>query len=231
MSILNVNQIQPVGSGQTVTISATNIDTGSATVNAGTFTGNLTGNVTGNATGLSGTPNLNVGILTASSFSGSGSALTGVGKILQVVQSTKTDTDSTSSTTYVDITGFNASITPSSTSNKILVQVVIGTIGNATVGRGTNFQLFRDSTAIAVGDNAVGGQCSFSNCEADSSYMGGGIQFTYLDSPATTSSITYKVQWLTWSNTVYLNRSSDGSQAQSWNRRGISQIILMEVAG
>jgi len=58
MSILNVNQIQPVGSGQTVTISATNISTGSATVTAGTFTGNLTGNVTGNATGLSGSPTL-----------------------------------------------------------------------------------------------------------------------------------------------------------------------------
>ena len=51
MSILNVNQIQPVGSGQTVTISATNIDTGSATVTAGTFTGNVTGNVTGDVTG------------------------------------------------------------------------------------------------------------------------------------------------------------------------------------
>ena len=46
MSILNVNQIQPVGSGQTVTISATNISAGSATVTAGTFSGNLTGNVT-----------------------------------------------------------------------------------------------------------------------------------------------------------------------------------------
>ena len=52
MSILNVNQIQPVGSGQTVTISATNINTGSATVTAGTFTGNLTGNVTGNVSGI-----------------------------------------------------------------------------------------------------------------------------------------------------------------------------------
>jgi fibronectin-binding autotransporter adhesin len=50
MSILNVNQIQPVGSGQTVTISATNVDAGSATVTAGTFTGNLTGNVTGSVT-------------------------------------------------------------------------------------------------------------------------------------------------------------------------------------
>ena len=51
MSILNVNQIQPVGSGQTVTINATNISAGSATLTAGTFSGNLSGNVTGNVTG------------------------------------------------------------------------------------------------------------------------------------------------------------------------------------
>ena len=53
MGILNVNKIQPVGSGQTVTVSATNINAGSATLTAGTFTGNLTGNVTGNVTSSS----------------------------------------------------------------------------------------------------------------------------------------------------------------------------------
>jgi len=50
MGILNVNQIQPVGSGQTVTISATNISAGSATVTAGTFSGGVavtSGNLTG----------------------------------------------------------------------------------------------------------------------------------------------------------------------------------------
>jgi len=153
------------------------------------------------------------------------------GKILQVVQATKTDTDSTNSSTYVDITGFSASITPSSASSKILVQVVIGTFGNSVMGRGSVYQLVRGSTAIAVGDNAVGGQCSFSMNEADGGYMGGARQFSFLDSPATTSSTTYKVQWLTFSNTVYFNRSADGSTNQPWNRRGISQIILMEVAG
>ena len=75
MSILNVNQIQPVGSGQTVTISAANITASSSTISASSFVGPLTGN----ATGLSGSPNLSVGILTASSFSGDGSGLTGVG--------------------------------------------------------------------------------------------------------------------------------------------------------
>ena len=46
MSIVNVNQIQPVGSGQTVTINAANISAGSATVTAGSFVGNLSGNIT-----------------------------------------------------------------------------------------------------------------------------------------------------------------------------------------
>ncbi len=50
MSILNVNQIQPVGSGQTITISASDITASSATITASSVTANLTGNVTGNVT-------------------------------------------------------------------------------------------------------------------------------------------------------------------------------------
>ena len=50
MSILNVNQIQPVGSGQTITVSASDITASSATVTASNFTGNVTGNVTGDIT-------------------------------------------------------------------------------------------------------------------------------------------------------------------------------------
>ena len=49
-----------------------------ATSFSGPLTGNVTGNVTGNATGLSGTPNLNVGIVTATSFKGDGSSLAGI---------------------------------------------------------------------------------------------------------------------------------------------------------
>jgi len=52
MSILNVNQIQPVGSGQTITISASDITASSATITASSVTANLTGNVTGNVTGV-----------------------------------------------------------------------------------------------------------------------------------------------------------------------------------
>ena len=63
MSILNVNQIQPVGSGQTVTITAADISASSSTITANTFTGNLTGNLTGNvnSTGVSTFSNIVVG--------------------------------------------------------------------------------------------------------------------------------------------------------------------------
>ena len=87
MSILNVNKINPVGGGSTITIvgiaSVTNNISVGNSVTASSFhgdvTGNVTGNVTGDATGLSGNPSINTtGIITATSFSGSGSALTGV---------------------------------------------------------------------------------------------------------------------------------------------------------
>ena len=54
---------------------------------------------------------------------GSGATATGFGggKVLQVVQTYKTDTASTTSTSFTDVSGFSANITPASTSNKILV--------------------------------------------------------------------------------------------------------------
>ena len=81
MSILNVNKINPVGGGSTITIAGiasvtNNISVGNS-VTAGSFvgpiegavTGNVTGNVTGDATGLSGNPSINTtGIVTATSF-------------------------------------------------------------------------------------------------------------------------------------------------------------------
>ena len=92
MSILNVNQIQPVGSGQTVTINAANISAGSATLTAGTFSGNLSGNVTGNLTGnltgnvtgnvtgnLTGSVNLTTGITTVAAGSTSAPSITPTG--------------------------------------------------------------------------------------------------------------------------------------------------------
>ena len=69
------------------------------------------------------------------------------GKILQVLQTFKTDAFSRSSTTFGDITGMNVSITPASSSNKILIvcHLSVGTQGNGYVG----FRLLRDSTTVS----------------------------------------------------------------------------------
>lgn len=150
------------------------------------------------------------------------------GKILQVVQATKTDTFTTSSTSWTDLTGLSVSITPSSTTNKIIIQLSLCFIGDSnTQGYA---RLVRDSTPIAIGD-ANGSRVRFTlnnyilqtNEVRTSSIM-------FLDSPGTNSSITYKTQLQTQgTGTVYVNRSTTWSDNQT-SGTGISSLILMEVS-
>ena len=180
--------------------------------------------------------NLNAtGIVTATSFSGGGSALTGVGSILQVVQASKTDTTSTASQdTFVDL-GLSTSITPSSSSNKVLVMVSIGRVcKNNTTIRLCPFRILRDATAIGIGDaDGVKLQCNFAISDVPDNNYGSGCAYQYLDSPSTTSSTTYKIQWSGQAGeTWYLHRSSDNNNnTDTPNSRQSSHIILMEVAG
>ncbi len=99
---------------------------------------------------------------------------------------------STGSGTYVDVTGYNCSITPTSTSSKILV--TINPIFLLNNGSGTSqrvgLKLLRDSTALLDQNDFCTHQVG--NAEAD--YLGVAGYFQYLDSPSSTSSITYKVQ-------------------------------------
>ena len=157
-----------------------------------------------------------------------------LGKVLQVVQATKTDTFTSTSATYVDITGLSASITPSSTSNKILMSVSV------PYGCDTRaiFKLVRGSTDILIGDSAGSRiQCLLQGY-GDGSFSDGyyGMEmFTYsvLDSPSTTSATTYKVQGRIHASSTgafHINRQAyDNNNAESG--RGASTIILMEIAG
>ena len=156
--------------------------------------------------------------------------------ILQVVQAAKTDTASTTSGTYVTISGLSVNITPSSTSSKILViaDVKAGNDG----GNGYYLQIVRDSTAIYVGD-AVSGkeQCTQQTYGASDTgegkygqaFMGG----TFLDSPNTTSQITYAVQFLRLGGnsptTLYVNRVGSET-AGEYVGRAASSITAIEVA-
>ena len=160
------------------------------------------------------------------------------GSVLQVVSTTKTDTWSTSSTTYADVTDLTANITPSSTSSKILA---FGQIGASAHGNtsGIYFALAKGGTIIA---DATGDAAS-NRPRATSVFFPGDfgsannpyntIAFTYLDSPASTSELTYSIQARKGPNstTLYVNRSIADRDTVDYEPRYISTITLMEVAG
>ena len=149
------------------------------------------------------------------------------GSVLQVVQTVKSDTFATNpSSSFIDITGLSVSITPSSTSNKILIEISLSGSG-VTASNTAHFRLLRDSTPIYLGDTAGNRTRCFASgidSDANSTEHFSGI---FLDSPSSTSSITYKIQ--TYSNdTVYVNRSSADSDDANRNRSA-STITVTEI--
>jgi len=155
------------------------------------------------------------------------------GTIIQVKQGTPlTSKFNTSSATMVD-TGLSVAITPTATTSKILVQVSLGSLANSSAGKRVWMDIVRGSTTVIKGDAATGGEVTACLCtrSADSNHTQVPVSFMYLDSPATTSATTYKVQLAAGPDsggTVYLNGSADGDSASG---NTASTLIVMEVAG
>lgn len=157
------------------------------------------------------------------------------GAVLQVQSVTKADTFTTTSTSYVDITGLSVSITPTSATSKILVMANLG--GNTENALGGAPVILRNSTVVnqaAAASNR--GRGSFSGGlhtgdGAGDTLMVYATSTTFVDSPATTSAVTYKVQVKSFNGQgVYINRSQE--DADSGDRlRTVSTITLMEIAG
>ena len=170
-------------------------------------------------------------IVTADFASG---AITGsilpAGSILQVVQDTKTDTFTTSSTSFVDVTGLSVSITPSSASSKILIFANLN--WNIYNGHGSA-RLYRDAVSIAKGDSA-GSRIRSTWHNSDSAQPDiVSASMVWLDEPATTSATTYKIAVAvpySGTYTVAVNRSSSDPDA-AYQSRVPSSITVMEVAG
>ena len=145
--------------------------------------------------------------------------------VLQVVQTTKTDTFSTSSTSKVDITGMSVSITPTSSSSKILI---VASINYGGTDYNYYCDLLRGSTVLNAPSSGVN-PCTISLCGITTTswqIMTGGISF--LDSPATTSLTTYKLQIACQSSgTFHLNRSNRNASQDSVCS---STITAMEIA-
>lgn len=152
------------------------------------------------------------------------------GMVLNVASTTKTDTQVFNTTTFTDITGLSVSITPSASSSKILVAVNV--TANAENGNTQGFmRLLRGSTTIGVGDSAGSRIPATSPLPFVNQYSAVSSSFTFLDSPNTTSSVTYKLQVRDeTAKTVYINRSQIDNDGVAGGRY-ISTITVMEIAG
>lgn len=149
------------------------------------------------------------------------------GKIAQVVSTAKTDSFTTTSTTFVDITGLSLTITPTQTTSKILIMsyVVAGVSGDIAI----NARLMRDSTAIFIGDAAGSRPRDTYYAGLNVSNLGIAFSPIYLDSPSTTSAITYKVQVFCNTGTLYVNRSTQDRDTTAYDGRTASSITAFEV--
>lgn len=172
-------------------------------------------------------------IPSGATLTNSGSA-TGFGKVLQVVSAVKTDTASTTSATLAS-TGLEAAITPSATSSKVLILI------SANIGTKDDvapyFQINRDSTVLtgALGDAASSRVRTAGRTQQQYSiYNIFPVPIIYLDSPSSTSAITYKLMWAqgapSSSYVSYLNRTHQDVDSAGYGRSA-STITVMEIAG
>jgi hypothetical protein len=141
------------------------------------------------------------------------------GTVIQVLSTAKTTVFSTTSTTIVDVTGMSVTITPKSTSSKILVMVTfLQSTNNAATTN--SFRIIRDSTSIG----ATGS--TYYSSPFQNGLTGYWLALTFLDSPASTSALTYKLSMLTGASTTgYV-----GAYSQNTGLPSTSTITVMEVA-
>ncbi len=179
----------------------------------------------------SGTGNL----VTVPSVTGTMLTNKSTGTVLQVVTVNDTtqytfNSGSSNQTTYYNITGLVASITPSSNSNKILI------LANITAGQASNtyngfFRTTRNGTVVGVGTAGSYGATATTGFRSSDGGEIGTASIMFLDSPATTSSVSYQIQICNAGGSSYpsyVNRPANSNTG--WEQSGASSIILMEIA-
>lgn len=149
----------------------------------------------------------------------------GGGGIIQVKQTLKNDTASSSTTTsFTDISGLSVSITPTSSSSKILLFVALNGLSHQVQSVG--IRLLRGSEQVG-GASSTSLQSGFANVFADEEYILS-ASHCFLDSPTYNvgDTLTYKLQWRPANGTVYLGRYFD----HATNYNSSSTITAMEVS-
>ena len=156
-------------------------------------------------------------------------AAAGGGKIGQVINTATTAVISTTSTSAVEISGLTAAITPAATSSKVLVLVYLS--GGATSNAHTTWQLFRDTTQIALGDadgSRTRATFGYRDPGGDMAYTANPWNISWVDSPSSTSELIYSLKWTTSTGTIYLNRTFDNTDNANYQRT-VSCITVMEI--
>lgn len=133
--------------------------------------------------------------------------------ILQVIQNSSSSSASTSSTAYSDVTNLTVTVTPSSTSSKILIHVSGYASYNLVSGVNVNY-----THKLARGSSSLNTRILSAQSGAGGLQAKGSLSFTYLDAPASTSAQTYKIEH------KISNSSSTGTTSNA-------RIVVMEVAG
>lgn len=166
----------------------------------------------------------------------SGHTIRQPGGVIQVVQAVKTDAfgAALSNLQWQDVTGMSVTITPKINTSKILILVDLKASGTqaASIVRS---RLLRDSTPVYIGDaasNRARSMGQFYGGNSDANFYMAQIGGTFLDSPNTSSAITYKVQIGGDANTstLYVNRTQGDRDGTNMDARGASSITVMEIA-
>ena len=151
-------------------------------------------------------------VLTADSSTATGLKWAAGGKVLQVLQDTASTETDNSTTTYA-ATGLSQAITPSSASNKVLVTVSIPIHKTAeATDNAVTVRVLRGATEVFLSTSQLLTQTALR--------VIGNLSFSYLDSPSTTSSTTYSVEFKNYSNT---------NRARICGDNTLATIILMEI--
>ena len=140
--------------------------------------------------------------------------------VLQVVSSIQTLKISTGSTAYSN-TGLQATITPQSTTSKILIMAQL-TGASADAAGGGGFAIYKNGSSLWAPSQADGNG-PYMNYATAAVWQT--VPLNYVDSPATTSATTYAIYWRGYANTFYLGGAPSAATS------GQHSLILMEISG
>jgi hypothetical protein len=167
-------------------------------------------------------------VLTLASGVPSWAAAAGGGKINQVQYGQITDVESTTSTSYVTIANVDVDITPSASDSLIIILCFL--TGGSDANSVVSYQLFRDTTQIALGDAAGSRNREVFDFRNESVFNHSSLPFNFqwVDNPGDTSAHTYSIKWKGATGTTYLGRSKDDVDSAAYGR-SVNSIMAWEL--